>query len=528
MGTFLYEEFRKKNPFSNEIKEELQERVIETLLDFGECNIEQVKLYGKEIYLCDHKNLMKEGDKYILEYNRFENDIWEPSVMKISTEDFDGVRARAIGSKIGYKQHYIAMAVARVLCECYSAGNYYVCGDIGKNIICKCLAYIGKKYGFELVEKFIEYRTNFNLIKNMEKYNEIYMGVCGKNYYFQRYLDMDYDEWKNHMEKRFRDDLIKVEKGEGLEFIGTSVYLGSLLINAICEEEFADKLKADKEELLVATKNLIQKYFVDVVNINKESRDDFAISIKGFSKCIEAGKYKSYFENISWFSYICDICDKRVFYKTVRNAIKNAKREDFEEIVSEFNNMMEEMIPSKEEVGDLIEYKENWVIYYCLEASDENSDKKILDDIIEISNRPNDIRDNLISDRYINELMLSDFSVGKMTDELDVFLKSIFSEERHAKFLQYVTEAENEGVETNGAKKLLSMAENLYNETRLLFTSELFYRLLDNAHSDEGRKLIHKIDYYLKDLSESNQKEAFLWVLQDDNLRKDYFFDVLN
>ena len=81
---------------SNANKEELYSRVKEILLEFGECALEKVVLHGKTICVYDNENLERDGDHYILAYNRFENDTWEMAYMKASLEEFDGVRSRAI------------------------------------------------------------------------------------------------------------------------------------------------------------------------------------------------------------------------------------------------------------------------------------------------------------------------------------------------------------------------------------------------------------------------------------------------
>ena len=49
MGTYLYVDVSQENLFSNADRVELKNRVTELLLEFGECALEKIELYGKKI-----------------------------------------------------------------------------------------------------------------------------------------------------------------------------------------------------------------------------------------------------------------------------------------------------------------------------------------------------------------------------------------------------------------------------------------------------------------------------------------------
>lgn len=523
MGTFIYEQSN-SNPFRDEVKGELQHRLIETLLQFGECALEQVSLYGKKTYVYDHKRLTIEEGRYVLAYNRFENDTWEPSFMEISLDDFSGVRSAGWGSKIGYRQHYKAIAVAKVLCECYSEGNYCVFGDISTTTIFKCLAYIGKKYGVELVKKFIRCRTDLEIMKNKRGYKDIFWGVRRHDFYFQLFMDSNFDEWQFYMKSNFEDDLEKVEAGDQYVYVGTGVYLASLLMKCLCEKELGDKLTLNQEQLLVELRGFVQRYYIDI--IEKSGKEKF--KDLDFSQYDDLKKYHSFFENMD-LPFLCtSLCDKAIFLKSVKNLLhparQDARRADAEEISDRFQEILDEMIPDENEAKDLQEEGKRWQLYHESKKEEDQEVRKLelLKEILEIAVEPDDISNDLIADSCLKELMLNNGT--EISNELHAYLAEIFSEERQKRFNESVREAEEQNKQNTGSRKLMNMAEEVMKQSDVIFPAALFYRLLDNSFSETGEELLNKVEFYLKDLEERNQMIAFLWVLQDADLSKKYCF----
>lgn len=509
LGTFLWEKISNDNPFGAEIIEDAHKKVIETLLDLGECAWESIKLYGREIKVYDPKRLLKEKD-YILEYNRFENDTWEPSFMSAEPEEFTGIRAWSIGSKIGYKQHYMAMATARILCECFSDGRYYVHGDIGTDVIFMCLAYIGKRYGYHLVRNFLANRTNVEEMSQKPDFDKMFLGVRGIDFYIRIYQDMSgFSEWQEYCAKHFNDDLRNVTNGEEAYYCGTNFYLMTLMMKYMCEKELSCSMP--KDELLYDLKRFTQKYLIDTVeHFGKNS----AIHEFDLSQCDEMKAYMHYYENCGNYMMWTKLADKDVFYATVKHFLVGSNRNDAEEVLAEYHRMLDEMVPSEEEVENLQQYQEQWEIYHisCKTPQDERI-RELMEMIRKIDE--DDIREKLISDRYLRELVLSDGSFNSMSDGLQSYLADIFSEEREKKYSAAVNDEKNRaaGSETGGGK-LMAIAEKL-SEDSILFSSELFYRLLAGANTKEGEKILDKMEFYLGDLSDVNKKKAFLWCLQE-------------
>ena len=524
MGTFIYEQSN-SNPFRDEVKGELQHRLIETLLQFGECALEQVSLYGKKTYVYDHKHLKKEEGKIILDYNRFENVTWDPSFMMESLDDFSGIRSTELYTKIGYRQHYKAIAVAKVLCECYSEGNYCVFGDISTTTIFNCLAYIGKKYGVELVKKFIRCRTDLEIMKKHEEYVNLFWGVRRRGFYFQLFMDSNFHEWQFYMKSTFGEDLENVEAGDQYLYIGTGVYLVSLLMKCLCEKELSDKLTLDQEQLLVELRAFVQRYYIDVIEeFDKEKFKDI-----DFSQYDDLKKYNSFFENMNMFFICTSLCDKAIFLKSVRNLLcparQDARRADAEAIMEIFQEMLDEMIPDENKAKDLQEEGKRWQLYHewKKEKDQEIKQLELLKEILEIAVGPDDISNNLISDSCLEELMLK-YNGAEISNELHAYLAAIFSEERQKRFNESVREAEEQNKQNTGSRKLMNMAEEVMKQSDVIFPAVVFYQLLDNSFSETGEELLNKVEFYLKDIEERNQKIAFLWVLQDADLSKKYCF----
>lgn len=522
MGTYLYEDCSEQNPFSDNVREELLNRVKEVLLDFGECSLEEVALFGKKAYVYDHKNLAKSKGRYVLNYNRFEKIIWEPAYMEASVENFTGIHSRTdIGTKVGYRQHYYAMAVSRILCECYSYGQYCAYGDIGFDTILSCLAYIGKRYGFELVENFIKYRTDFAVMKEKKDYDSLFLGVREHEYYIKRFLDMSSAGWDWYIghDCEFHDDIVKAEKEGGFLYCGTGVYLASLLLKAVFGKGLSDKSTLDKDELLAILRNLVQEYYIDAV---EKSWVDTSVFNMDFSQYDELKKFQSCLKNLSAIVYMETACSKDMFFASLRNTIEGWDREDSKDILTAFQALLDEMIPDKDTVMSMSGNMEAWRLYYGLKgmANQEERRKELMRMVRAAAEEPEDIRSELFSDCYLEELLLSDVSAASMSDALNDFLMNIFSEERHARYCEV---AKNDN-KVEGARRLFDVAERLLDESNLSFSADLFFPLLKNEASEEVREFIRKIDFYLSDLPNRNQREAFLWVIRVDELRTKYVF----
>lgn len=519
MGTFLFEEITKEKPvFKDDVKGELQRRLIEILLDFGECALQAVEFRGKKIYIFDPKHLSKENDHYLLEYNRFENTTWEPSFMSGFLEYFTGIRSRSFGSKIGYRQHYIAMAVARVLCECYSEdGNYYVYGDIGTSMILECLAYIGKRYGYDLVRQFLVNRTDIDIMGQKPDFERMYLGSRADDFYINYYQYLDtFSEWEQYIKKNFEEDLLDAEKSEPF-YCGTAVYLSTLLLKFLCERDLTDSFQLSKEEVLRKVEDFTQKYLIDTV---QQGSENAAMKDIDLSQHAEAKKYCQYYRSIR--NYMAKpFCDKNLFYETIVKFFhEGSKRNDAEEILKEYQQMLDEMVPDKERVENLQQYQEEWKIYHIVreKMSQDKRIQELMEKIQQIAEDIPDLRDGLIKNCYLRELMLNDTSPASMSDGLKTYLDTIFSEERKERYLSMVEGTKKKDTE-DGLVKLFSIAEKLSEES-VLFPSGLFYYLLKNSLSADGKKEIReeieKIGFYLDDLSDADQKRAFLWCLQAD------------
>ena len=522
MGTYLYE-YVEEEPFKE--KDILLAQLKEVLHDFGECGLEQIELFNRRIVFMDQDNFSREKNDenlIVLAYNRFEHDKWEPSFLELDPDKFTGIRSWAIGSKIGYRQHYYAMAVARVLCECYSNGKYIVYGDISKTTFFRILAYIGKRYGFGLVERFIDNRLNVHTIVKDFDIADCYWGIREVTFYKETFFKSDFKEWENYMEGVCSDDrdLTLAERGEKPVYICTYAYLGIKLLS----EAIKGKIEIENPELDIQKLiDVFRFYNLDMFYQLSDAKELFANN-KLPENLIKYEKfYEKYIEN---FTLKIFYSDPEIVLKIIEETIQEKNKEHGEDIIRKFQIELQDIYtnfedfekkPNKTQGEKLIPA----INSYYLDSEKEHiieTRKKFIAEIKAIMDEE-DFDSYFTGSPLLNELFGTQETTFSV--ELDKYLKNIFSTEN---FKRFKTEREKYKASeefTDNFYCLSDIANKVYQEDKLLLTKNLVYGLLETLKQDTGKLRLELLHFFVNN-SSGVEREAILWVIGDNKLYKKY------
>ena len=525
MGTFLYE-YVEEHPF--EEPELLLEQLKEVLHDFGECRLEQIELFGRKIVFMnqnDFSRSKKNEELVILAYNRLEHDKWEPSFLELNPDKFTGIRSWAIGSKVGYLQHYDAMAVARVLCECYSNGKYIVYGNINSTVIFMALAYIWEKYGFELVERFIDNRLDAHtIVKNLDT-ADCYLGTRGLTFYIETFFKSDLKKWFIYMENEHCDDedLALCERGEKPKYFCTYAYLGiKLLFEAIKEKIDIENPDLDIQKLI----DIFRFYSLDMYYHRSDVKELFTTN----RLPEELIRYEKFFEN--YLKYVtltkCYI-DPEIVLKIIEETIQEKNKEHAQDIIKEFRTKLQDIYTNFEDFAAKPDKTPGEAFAFALAISGGEpefekiriiEDKKIIiDNIKKIIDEKNSIDKYFADSEQLNELLRAHDTV--FSPELEEYLKGIFSLE---KFQCFKNEQEKYKASEDFTENFLCLsdiADKIYQEDQLLLTKNLVYELLDTFRQNTGKLRLELLHFFVNN-SSGNDREAILWVIGDNELYKKY------
>lgn len=517
MGTFLYEYVNQPH-FENE--NELKLRLKDILLDFGEAGLVNVSINNRKSCLLRLNELsLPEADGTIeLSYNRFEKDRWEPSFVNFEEDKFTGIRSWAIGSKIGYSYHYDAMLIARVLCECYSNGTYMVYGDVGYSGILQTLTYIGNRYGFEIVEKFVKNRCN---LQNFDMKDEkcpidSFWGKRDSTFYYREFMaSSSFKDWLNI--SRDEEDLKNAEKGENIVYCYSEYYLGILLLYHMLSRDLKGMDYPNEKELY----DLFLKY----------------------GGRIEAGEYMSYLNDLPE-----DIMKYKGYYSKYFYTENN--------LLSDPDLIQKCILFIQPSIGEVLnKAKEKFLNYY---ASDENfkimaeNEKEIYARLLvnrfvhesgfsgksgkereeEICGKIKEIMERMLCTEgkktenekdYIRELYRCTGKSLKFSDGLDSRIKRLFSGDEYTNFVS------NWKFESKSTKEILDrlfdIMDILFDKNNVLMIEEFFYKMIEASHNQEFCFRLDLLWHLLKSTDDSNEQFIMNWVLEIDALYEKYVKD---
>lgn len=514
MGTYLYE-YVEEEPFEN--KDILLAQLKEVLRDLGECGFERMELFNKRIVYMDQDNFARDEEDencVILAYNRFEHDKWEPTFLDLDPDKFTGIRSWAIGSKVGSMQHYYAMATARVLCECYSNGKYIVYGDIGQKTILHLLAYIWKRYGFDLVEHFIDNRLSVhNIVKNLD-IADCYWGIRGESFYKEIFLKSNFKEWEDYVETvcSYKNDLTLCEHGEKPKYICTYAYLGVKLLYEVAKEKIEiENPKLDIEKLI----DVFCSFSLATFKPCSEVKELFTTG-KFPENLIKYEKfYEKYFVN---FTLMCFYRDPEIVLKIIDEIIQEINKGDAKNIIRQFHSELEDVYANAKEI------MYNIIPLYSESEKEQNAEIKR--DIITEIKKIMDEEENL--DGFSTDYpLLDELLRAKGTDfseELDKCIKDVFSTEH---FKCFVAEREkykaSEDFKDNFCR-MSDIANKIYQEDQLLMTKNLVEGLLETLKQDSGKLRLELLHFFV-DNSSGTAREAILWIIGDNELYKKYVLE---
>ena len=536
MGTFLYEKVL-DNAFEESDNVELINRLKGILLEFGECDLRVCNFNGKKLIMMDPYNLRLEGEEYCLEYNRFENDRWEVTYMSSAPDKFSGIRSWAIGSKIGYCQHYLAIVISRILCECYSNGKYFVYGNIGSYTIKRCLAFIGNRFGFELVEKFIENRFDLDRFLYMDEMDELFLGIRDDYFYLKLYITSTYEEWVHETEyavvydKKLADDKKLAEQGKCPKYVVSWFYLVTAFLNYKYNKLLEDVMEAEQDVLVNRIIDLFKRYCI------------YEVENKGYGPGITDDdvlpenicEYKEfYINNMESESYRSYSVHPDIVIKTIKNVINNTDRADKEAVIDIFEKEIAGLYPSENEIMDkmnaddydMTKQEIKWAfVYYMMKNRDRSDEKeKFLNEVKELAKDKNDIVSMLVSDKLLGELLRNTNPGPKeYSVELEEFLKDIFNDKRMNECNNSVKNINVKRSLKDNLSELINLCMEIYEKNKIIVTTNLFFWILEELYTENGVRIINWIKIFLESLTTLEQKEAFLWVMQDEWLRQRWF-----
>lgn len=508
MGIFLFE--YADNPIF-EKEEELKARLREVLLECGECGVSEVCIGNQKTCLLRLNDLsIPEESGYIaLSYNRYEQDWWEPTYVNFDNEHFEGVRSRAIGSKVGWAQHYRAMLVARVLCECYSNGTYMVYGNVSYSAIIHALAYIGKKYEFELVHRFIKNRcdlNNFDEIADGGELKEGFWGIRDGVFYYKDFMvAKSLSEWKYKMQND--EDLERAVNGEDIKYCKSQYYLGIRMLYHMLEHDLNDI--NDVDEKLI--QNTLQKY---CVGKSKEECEEY---LKNLPEDI--AKYKGFYykkwksidfilENIDM---ICK-CISLIFpYKVELLA---TEKEKFLQYYSETENLSED---------ELTIYKKICIQKICYKPYlDEKREKVICEDVERVMNETESFVIGCFCDEkeYLNELYYFTGGISDFSSILTSKIKQLFSSENVINFIKSWKFKERTTQEI--FSMLFDSAERIYEKNNIFLNEDFFYKMIEAAKDKELSFRLDLLCFLLNQLDDDDEQFIASWIIEIDSLYKEY------
>ena len=526
MGTYLCE-YVEEEPFKE--KDILLARLKEVLHDWGECRLEQIELFNRRIVFMDQNNFSrdeKDENLIVLAYNRFEHYKWEPSFLELDPDKFTGIRSWAIGSKIGYRQHYSAMAIARVLCECYSNGNYIVYGDISQATIFRILAYIGKRYGFDLVERFIDDRLNVhNIVKDLSTAN-CYWGTREITFYKETFFKSDFKEWENYMEGLCsgEKDLTLAEHGEKPVYICTYAYLGIKLLS----ESIKGKIEIENPELDIQKLiDIFRFYNLDMFYQLSDAKELFTNNKLPENLTKYEKFYEKYLEN---FTLTIFYSDPEIVLKIIEETIQKTNKEHSEDIIRKFRAELQDIYTNFENFEKKPDKTEGEILIPAINSHYLASEKEhtietrknIIAEIKAIMDEE-DLDSYFTGSPLLNELFGTQETTFSV--ELDKYLKNIFSPES---FKRFKTEREKYKTSedfTENFYRLSDIANKIYQEDHLLLTKNLVYGLLETLKQDTGKLRLELLHFFVNN-SSGEDREAILWVIGDNKLYKEYVLEA--
>lgn len=71
--------------------------------------------------------------------------------------------------------------------------------------------------------------------------------------------------------------------------------------------------------------------------------------------------------------------------------------------------------------------------------------------------------------------------------------------------------------------ELINLCMEIYEKNKIIVTTNLFFWILEELYTENGVRIINWIKIFLESLTTLEQKEAFLWVMQDEWLRQRWF-----
>ena len=474
MGTYIYE-YMDNVHFENE--EELKCRLKTELLEFGENGVSEVRINDREAYLLKHGNLSRpDKEGYIsLQYNRYERDFWEPTYVNFTEGKFRGLESRSFGSKIGWSQHYQAMLVAHVLCECYSGGTYIVYGDVGYNDILKVLAYIGKKYGFELVERFIRNRcnlNNFDMLKEPCYHKDQFWGIRGHVFYCNELISAhSFDSWINEMKDD--SDLKNAENGERIKYTRSSIYLGVRLLHHMLSREMENINCLDEK----MSYDILMKY------CSLENEEQYELYLSDLPEDIK--KYEKYYRKQSDFLLITlnhpDIVQKCLSF-VVPEGIST-----FESVKNDFvkyylNTDYDDLSEEGKRICINLKIIEH---YHKKENEDKDCISSNCEKVKAIMQREVILDVSCFGKEYeyLDELYCCAGEPVAFSTRLDLEIKRVFSGEAWSCFVSNWTFEERDTEEI--LDRLFDITEILYERNQLLMREDFFYRMLGSKCDQE-------------------------------------------
>lgn len=513
MGTFLCEYV---NDLHFENEDELKTRLREELLKFGENSVSQINIFDRELFLIRLNELPRPNEDGVirLEYNRYEGMNWEPTFVNFDEEKFTGIHSWSIGSKIGCRQHYLAMLVARVLCECYSNGTYIVYGDVNYKYISITLAYIGRKYGFNLVEKFIRNRcdlNNFDAMKNECYHKHQFWGTRDRAFYYREFMSADrYDCWIKEMKEEKVEDLENAEKGEKVEYVISVYYLGIRLLYHMLEQDIKELDYIGEAEIY----NIMFEYCrggkMERITPYLENLPQDILKYKEYYYK-QTGDIEYLFENI-------DIIGKCIYFilpddMTIVEAAQN-------KFLNNYSNCEDKSKLSEDEKNIAI----NIIISKKLNAP--TIDEKRVDELCEniryiMENSPVLENDCFYGEEeYLNELCHCTGEPIELSDKVINEINRIFAGERLTDFVsnwKYEIRTTEEIF-----KKLFDIADILSEKANILMCEKFYYMILESMKDQEQIFRLDLLHYTISNLNISSEVFVANWVIEIDFLYEKY------
>ena len=107
--------------------------------------------------------------------------------------------------------------------------------------------------------------------------------------------------------------------------------------------------------------------------------------------------------------------------------------------------------------------------------------------------------------------------------ELEEFLKDIFNDKRMNECNNSVKNINVKRSLKDNLSELINLCMEIYEKNKIIVTTNLFFWILEELYTENGVRIINWIKIFLESLTTLEQKEAFLWVMQDEWLRQRWF-----